>query len=67
MLALGKLRRSRLSVTLAVAALGLATLVAASASDASSPTEGTVSDTSPTTSWGGGPFVAGNVTAQVNG
>ena len=67
MLTLSRFRRSRLATALAVAGLGVATLLTAATSDASTPTEGTVSDTSPTTSWGGGPFVAANVTAQANG
>ncbi len=67
MLTLGTLRRSRLAGAAALAALGLATLVTATASDASTPTKGSISDTNPVTSWGGGPFVAANVTAQANG
>jgi hypothetical protein len=67
MLTLRKLRRSRPTVLLAAAGLGVAVMVTAAASQASSPTQGTVSDTSPVTSWGGGPFVTPNATAQVNG
>jgi hypothetical protein len=41
-----------------------ATLALAAPGGASTPTEGTVTDSSPATTWGGGPFVAANVTAQ---
>ncbi|QNN51859.1 CARDB domain-containing protein [Nocardioides mesophilus] len=47
----------------AVAAL-LAGTAGLSAADAATPSEGTVSDTSRSTSWSGGPFVAPNVTGN---
>ncbi|HET8603384.1 MAG TPA: CARDB domain-containing protein [Marmoricola sp.] len=59
-----RLRRSRLTVAAGLTALVAATVLTASTSDASSPSEGTVSDTSPTTTWGGGPFVTPNVTGN---
>ncbi len=50
-------------------ATALAVLVAGgltmSTADAATPTEGSVSDTSTTTSWSGGPFVAPNATGSV--
>ncbi|MGN6250454.1 MAG: CARDB domain-containing protein [Marmoricola sp.] len=44
-----------------------ATLSLGSASQASTPTSGTVSDANPVATWAGGPFVAPNATAQANG
>lgn len=58
------LRRSAMSVALVLSvasALGGGVVLLGSA-DAASPSSGAVSDTAPTTSWTGGPFVAANVT-----
>lgn len=56
-----KLRSKLVAVTaLALSASGVAAVQAAT------PASGTVSDTSTTTSWTGGPFVAPNVTGSVN-
>jgi hypothetical protein len=62
MLTLPRPRRRRLGVAVAIAALAAATLTSATASDASTPTAGTVTDSSPVTTWGGGPFAVANVT-----
>ncbi|WP_310962338.1 CARDB domain-containing protein [Nocardioides terrisoli] len=59
-------RRATRALALAIGAVTAATL-AITAAQASTPEEGSVSDTGTVTSWGGGPFVAANVTAQVNG
>jgi hypothetical protein len=53
--------RSRTTRLTALAAL-LAAGVGVSTADAATPTEGSVSDTSTTTSWTGGPFLTANVT-----
>src|SRR6476661_3974592 len=56
------LRRGQiLALTLLLVAGGSAITSA----DAATPASGSVSDTSPTTTWTGGPFVAPNATAQV--
>ncbi|MGN6782270.1 MAG: CARDB domain-containing protein [Marmoricola sp.] len=61
-----RLRRTPL-LTLSAAGLLAAVLGLGAASQASTPTAGTLSDTDPVTTWAGGPFVAPNATAQVNG
>src|SRR3954451_12443897 len=48
------------AVALLTAGVGLGLVTA----DASTPSDGTVSDTSPTVTWGGGPFVVLNVTGN---
>ena len=53
--------RSRIARLSALAAI-LAAGVSVSTADAASPTEGSVSDTSTTTSWSAGPFLTANVT-----
>ncbi|MGI9155349.1 MAG: pre-peptidase C-terminal domain-containing protein [Marmoricola sp.] len=58
--------RSRLVWGVALAGIA-ATYLGAGASTASTPTEGTVSDTQPVTSWGGGPFAAPNATGEATG
>src|SRR3954452_11115004 len=57
----------RLTGLAAAAALVAAALTTSTSAQASSPTEGSVSDISPSVSWGGGPFVAPNPTAQASG
>src|SRR3954453_23047566 len=57
----------RLTGLAAAAALVAAALTTSTSAHASSPTEGSVSDISPSVSWGGGPFVAPNPTAQASG
>jgi len=57
----------RLAGLSATAALVCASLTYSTSADASAPTEGSISDTSPPVSWGGGPFVAPNATAQASG
>jgi hypothetical protein len=52
------------SLRLAAVALLIGAAVSLSTADAATPTQGTVSDTSTTTTWGGGPFLTANVTAQ---
>ncbi|HET8559259.1 MAG TPA: CARDB domain-containing protein [Marmoricola sp.] len=59
-----RLRRNRVATAVALSALAAATLFSAASSDAATPTEGSVSDTSTVTSWGGGPFVTPNVTGN---
>src|SRR5690348_13779508 len=59
------LRSTVLRVVAVGAVLGMA--VTAGAASASTPSEGSVSDTSTTTTWSGGPFVAPNATAEVSG
>jgi hypothetical protein len=61
-----RLRRTPL-LTLSTAVALAAALSLGSASDASTPTEGTVSDANPVATWAGGPFAAPNATAQVSG
>ena len=63
---LRRILHSRLTLALAVCATVAAGGAIATA-DASTPSSGTVSDTSTTTTWSGGPFAVPNVTAQVNG
>ncbi|HET7385813.1 MAG TPA: CARDB domain-containing protein [Nocardioidaceae bacterium] len=62
----GSSLRSRLLRAGAIGVL-LAAGFALDSAQAATPTEGTVSDTSTSVSWSGGPFVAPNVTAQANG
>ena len=57
-----RLRRTRLATAVALTGLAAATLLTAATSEAASPSEGTVSDTSTVTTWGGGPFAVANVT-----
>ncbi|HWJ81219.1 MAG TPA: hypothetical protein VNS55_03190 [Nocardioides sp.] len=52
---------------LLVTGLAVAATTAAGPSEAADPTSGTVSDTSTSTTWSGGPFVTANVTAQATG
>jgi hypothetical protein len=57
--------RRRTAVRAAVLALTAAAITFGSATtDASTPSSGTVTDTSTSTAWGGGPFVVPNATAQ---
>jgi hypothetical protein len=51
----------------AAAGLAAAALALGPAGQASTPTSGSVSDTSPVTSWGGGPFAAPNTTGTATG
>src|SRR5262249_36939949 len=57
----------RLPGLAASAVLVAAALTTSTAAQASSPAEGSISDTSTSVSWGGGPFVAPNPTAQASG
>ncbi len=59
-------RSTALGLAAVSAVLGTA-LTAGAAASASTPTEGSVSDTSTTTSWSGGPFAVPNVTAEASG
>ena len=63
-----RVARSRSARLLTAAAL-TATLVTGGVAitEASTPTEGTVSSTATSTSWTGGPFLVANVTAQATG
>jgi hypothetical protein len=65
MLSARRLLRDRTARILAVGALLTAGLTAGTA-DAATPTEGSVSDTSTTATWSGGPFVAANTTGAVS-
>src|SRR3954451_4226910 len=57
----------RLTGLAAAAALVGTALTHSTAAQASSPTEGSISDTSTSATWGGGPFVASNPSAQASG
>jgi hypothetical protein len=57
----------RLTGLAAAAALVGGALTHSTAAQASSPTEGSISDTSTSVSWGGGPFAAPNPSAQASG
>jgi hypothetical protein len=57
----------RLTAVAASGVLVCAALTHSTAAQASSPSEGTVSDSSTSVSWGGGPFAAPNPTAQASG
>ena len=57
----------RLTGLAAAAALVGGALTHSTAAQASSPTEGSINDTSTSASWGGGPFVAPNPSAQASG
>jgi hypothetical protein len=59
--------RHRLLALASAAALVAGTAAYGAHADASSPTQGSVTDTSPTVSWTGGPFVAPNVTGNALG
>jgi hypothetical protein len=59
-----RLVRARGTRVLAVVAVAVALLGTGAATQASTPTAGSVTDTSPTTQWTGGPFVAPNVTGN---
>src|SRR5690242_1242693 len=61
-----KLPPTLLRITAVGAVLGMAVTAGAAAS-ASTPSEGSVSDTSTTTSWSGGPFLVPNATAEASG
>jgi len=57
--------RQHRSVRLAAVGVVVAAGLTLSNADAATPPQGTVSDTSPTVSWTGGPFVAPNATGNV--
>jgi len=58
---------SRLTGLAAAAALVGGALTHSTAAQASSPIQGSISDTATSVSWGGGPFVTPNPSAQVSG